>query len=298
MERTRMEVMMPMIPLENKNHFVPDVVKPLSEETIQPHPWAAKLDAVILPVVAFLIVMGLWAVVSHTVAAYLPGPIQTLAKSWDLIRHPFFDNGPNDKGLGWQVLYSLGRVGLGFTLAMLIGISMGLVLGLSTTLQKMWDPLVQILRPVSPLAWLPLGLVTFQAANPAAIFTIFITALWPILLNTATGVQQVPLAYIQVGRILRLSRRKMITRILIPASLPHILSGLRVGLGVAWLVIVACEMLTGGVGIGFFVWDAWNNLSLEHIILAIGVIGMVGLALDRLMLALARKISYQPASGG
>ncbi len=296
MERVRMEV---IIPLENRNQSVPDAVKPVSsEETIQPHPWAEKLDTIILPLVGLMVVVGLWAFISHTVAAFLPNPIQTLTRSWDLILHPFFDNGPNDKGLGWQVLYSLGRVGLGFTLAMSIGIPIGIMLGLSATLRKMWDPLVQVLRPVSPLAWLPLGLATFQAATPAAVFTIFITALWPILLNTATGVQQVPKQYIQVGRILRLSRHKMVMRILIPAALPHILSGLRVGLGVAWLVIVASEMLTGGIGIGFFVWDEWNNLSLEHIILAIWVIGLVGLVLDRLMLAVARRISYQPTGGG
>ncbi len=296
MERVRMEV---IIPLENRNQSVPDTVKPVSsEETIQPHPWAEKLNTFVLPLVGLMVVVGVWAFISHTVAAFLPNPIQTLTRSWDLILHPFFDNGPNDKGLGWQVLYSLGRVGLGFTLAMSIGIPTGIMLGLSSMLRKMWDPLVQVLRPVSPLAWLPLGLATFQAATPAAVFTIFITALWPILLNTATGVQQVPKQYIQVGRILRLSRRKMVMRILIPAALPHILSGLRVGLGVAWLVIVASEMLTGGIGIGFFVWDEWNNLSLEHIILAIGVIGLVGLILDRLMLAVARRISYQPTGGG
>ena len=255
------------------------------------------MDAIVLPLVSFVIIIGLWALLSHTVAVFLPGPVQTLTKSWDLIRAPFFDNGPNDKGIGWQVLYSLGRVGMGFTLAMVIGIPAGLMLGLSPVLRKMWDPWVQVLRPVSPLAWLPLGLATFQAATPAAIFTIFITALWPILLNTATGVQQVPAEYIQVGRVLRLSRWRMIRKILIPASLPHILSGLRVSLGVAWLVIVASEMLTGGVGIGFFVWDEWNNLSLEHIILAIGAIGLVGLALDWFMLATARKLCYKPAEG-
>lgn len=274
-----------------------ETVKPPPSETTGPHPWAAKLDTVILPLVAFMIVIGLWALISHTVAAFLPDPIQAFTKSWDLIRRPFFDNGPNNKGLGWQVLYSLGRVGIGFGLAMLVGILAGLFLGLSPTLRKMWDPLVQFLKPVSPLAWLPLGLATFQAATPAAVFTIFITALWPILINTATGVQQVPKEYVQVGHILRLSRWRMITKILVPASLPHILSGFRVSLGVAWMVIVAAEMLTGGVGIGFFIWDEWNNLSLEHIILAIGVIGLVGLALDRLMLAVARRLSYQPVGG-
>lgn len=251
------------------------------------------ISGLIMPLAGVAVLVAIWAVVSH-LAPFLPNPVQTVTKSWDLIRHPFFDEGPNNKGLGWQVLYSLGRVGLGFGLAILLGIPAGLILGLSSVTRKMWDPVVQVLKPVSPLAWLPLGLATFQAATPAAVFTIFITALWPILINTSAGVQQVPLAYLQVGRILRLSRRKMVTRILIPAALPHILSGLRVSLGVAWLVIVASEMLTGGMGIGFFVWDEWNNLSLEHIILAIAVIGLVGLGLDRLMLAAARKISYQP----
>jgi nitrate/nitrite transport system permease protein len=251
------------------------------------------VGGILLPLVGVALLVGVWAAVSQ-LAPFLPNPIQTVTKSWDLIRHPFFDRGPNDKGIGWQVLYSLGRVGLGFGLAIVAGIPAGLILGRSSVTRKMWDPVVQVLRPVSPLAWLPLGLATFQAATPAAVFTIFITALWPILLNTSAGVQQVPPAYVQVGRILQLSRRKMMTRILIPAALPHILSGLRVSLGVAWLVIVASEMLTGGVGIGFFVWDEWNNLSLEHIILAIAVIGLVGLGLDRLMLAAARRITNQP----
>lgn len=264
-----------------------------AQPSVPPRRRQAPLGEIVLPLVGVALLVGVWAVVSQ-LAPFLPNPVQTVTKSWDLIRHPFFDRGPNNKGLGWQVLYSLGRVGLGFGLAIVVGIPAGLILGRSSVTRKMWDPVVQVLRPVSPLAWLPLGLATFQAATPAAVFTIFITALWPILLNTSAGVQQVPPAYLQVGRILQLSRRKMMTRILIPAALPHILSGLRVSLGVAWLVIVASEMLTGGVGIGFFVWDEWNNLSLEHIILAIAVIGLVGLGLDRLMLAAARRITNQP----
>jgi nitrate/nitrite transport system permease protein len=282
--------------------MIPVNEKPLTSEAQKippPQPvassrlWRVPIGELVLPLVGVAVLVGVWAVVSQF-APFLPNPIQTVTQSWDLIRHPFFDEGPNNKGIGWQVLYSLGRVGLGFGLAIVVGIPVGVLLGLSSITRKMWDPVVQVLRPVSPLAWLPLGLATFQAATPAAVFTIFITALWPILLNTSAGVQQVPPAYVQVGRILQLSRRKMVTRILIPAALPHILSGLRVSLGVAWLVIVASEMLTGGVGIGFFVWDEWNNLSLEHIILAIAVIGLVGLGLDRLMLAAARRISYQP----
>jgi nitrate/nitrite transport system permease protein len=279
--------------------MIPVGEKAAAEQTPPPRPVASfkfprvPISGLVLPFAGVSVLVAIWAVVSQF-APFLPNPVQTITKSWDLIRNPFFDEGPNNKGLGWQVLYSLGRVGLGFGLAILVGIPAGLILGLSSVTRKMWDPVVQVLKPVSPLAWLPLGLATFQAATPAAVFTIFITAIWPILINTSAGVQQVPLTYLQVGRILRLSRRKMVTRILIPAALPHILSGLRVSLGVAWLVIVASEMLTGGVGIGFFVWDEWNNLSLEHIILAIAVIGVVGLVLDRLMLAVARRISYQP----
>jgi nitrate/nitrite transport system permease protein len=279
----------------SKESVTPEVQKtpPPSRPSVSFKLKRVPVGSIALPLVGVAVLVGAWAAVSQ-IAPFLPSPAKTVANSWDLITHPFSDEGPNNKGIGWQVLYSLGRVGLGFGLAVVIGIPVGLMLGISTVTRKMWDPVVQVLRPVSPLAWLPLGLATFQAATPAAVFTIFITALWPILLNTSAGVQQVPPVYIQVGRILQLSRLKMVTRILIPASLPHILSGLRVSLGVAWLVIVASEMLTGGIGIGFFVWDEWNNLSLEHIILAIAVIGLVGLGLDRLMLAVARRISYQP----
>jgi len=279
MERVRMKV---MTPLEERM------------EAIQPHPWAEKLDAAILPLMAFLIVIGLWALISHTVAAFLPDPIQTFVKSWNLIRHPFFDNGPNDKGLGWQLLYSLGRVAVGFGLASAVGIPVGFLIGASAKFRMALDPLIQILRPVSPLAWLPIGLATFQAANPAATFVIFITSLWPILLNTAFGVAHINPDYLAIARILRLSRWQTLRRILFPATLPYIFIGLKIGLGVAWLVIVAVEMLTGGVGIGFFVWDEWNNLSLEHIILAIVVIGGIGLILDRLISAVSRRYEYTP----
>jgi nitrate/nitrite transport system permease protein len=295
MEQIQMEKMMPVSETTvSEASAEPEVQKvPLPRPSMAVKLKRVPIGTIVLPLVGMAVLVAVWAMVSQ-IAPFLPSPAKTVANSWDLIIHPFFDEGPNNKGIGWQVLYSLGRVGLGFGLAMLVGIPMGLMLGISTVTRKMWDPVVQVLRPVSPLAWLPLGLATFQAATPAAVFTIFITALWPILINTSAGVQQVPPVYLQVGRILQLSRRKMVTRILIPASLPYILSGLRVSLGVAWLVIVASEMLTGGIGIGFFVWDEWNNLSLEHIILAIAVIGLVGLALDRLMLAVARRLSYQP----
>jgi len=290
MEPVKMEVMLPVGIDSASNVSERGRTSPVEGATRATT--AVKFDAVVLPLVTFLIVIGVWALISHTVAVHLPDPIRTFTQSWDLIRSPFFDNGPNDMGLGWQLLYSLGRVAAGFGLAALVGIPAGFLIGASAKFRMALDPLIQILRPVSPLAWLPIGLATFQAANPAATFVIFITALWPILLNTAFGVTQINPDYLSVARILRLSWWQTLRRILFPATLPYIFTGLKIALGVAWLVIVAVEMLTGGVGIGFFVWDEWNNLSLEHIILAIIMIGGVGFILDRLISAVARRYEY------
>ncbi|MCG3111854.1 MAG: nitrate ABC transporter permease [Candidatus Manganitrophus sp. SB1] len=252
-----------------------------------------RLDRLILPLLVFAIVFGIWEAISRTVAPMLPGPIKTFTHSWDLIRDPFFDRGPNDMGLGWQLLYSLGRVAVGFGLAAAVGIPVGFLVGAVPAFHRAVNPLIQILRPVSPLAWLPIGLATFKAANPAAFFVIFITAIWPIVLNTAFGVQKIPADYISVARILKLSPWRRFTKILLPATLPYTFTGLKISVGIAWLVIVAAEMLTGGIGIGFFVWDEWNNLSLEHIILAIFVIGIVGLILDNAMGWLGRRFDYE-----
>lgn len=251
------------------------------------------LDRLILPLIVFAIAFGLWEAVSQTIAPMLPGPIKTFVKSWDLIRDPFFDRGPNDKGLGWQLLYSLGRVAVGFGLAAAVGIPVGFLVGAVPAFHRAVNPLIQILRPISPLAWLPIGLATFKAANPAAYFVIFITAIWPIILNTSFGVQKIPADYISVARVLKLSPWRRFTKILLPATLPYTFTGLKISIGIAWLVIVAAEMLTGGIGIGFFVWDEWNNLSLEHIILAIFVIGLVGLILDNAMGRLGRRFDYE-----
>ena len=252
-----------------------------------------RLDRLILPLLVFLIAFGIWETVHQTVAPMLPGPIQTFTKSWDLIRHPFFDRGPNDKGLGWQLAYSLKRVAIGFSLAAAVGIPVGFLLGGVPAFYRAVNPMIQILRPISPLAWLPIGLATFKAANPAAYFVIFITAIWPIILNTAFGVQKIPADYLSVARVLKLSPWRRFTKILLPATLPYTFTGLRISVGIAWLVIVAAEMLTGGIGIGFFVWDEWNNLSLEHIILAIFIIGIVGLILDGAMTRLGRRFDYE-----
>jgi nitrate/nitrite transport system permease protein len=194
--------------------------------------------------------------------------------------------------VGWNVLMSLERVALGFGLAAVVGIPAGFMIGRFTFLNRMFNPLISLLRPVSPLAWLPIGLLVFKAANPAAIWVIFISSIWPMIINTAAGVRQVPQDYLNVARVLNLSEWRVFTRILFPAVLPYMMTGVRLAMGVAWLVIVAAEMLTGGVGIGFWVWDEWNNLNVEHIIIAIFTVGIIGLLLEQLLLLVARHFEY------
>jgi nitrate/nitrite transport system permease protein len=221
-----------------------------------------------------------------------PTPAQTFDAAVKLFSDPFYRKGPNDQGIGWNVLSSLQRVGIGFGLAAMVGIPMGFMLGRFEFLNRMVSPLVSLLRPVSPLAWLPIGLMVFKSANPATIWTIFICSIWPMIINTAVGVQRVPADYLNVAKVLNLSEWKIITRILFPAVLPYMLTGVRLSVGTAWLVIVAAEMLTGGVGIGFWVWDEWNNLNVQHIIIAIFVIGIVGLALEQALMAIAKRFSF------
>jgi nitrate/nitrite transport system permease protein len=210
-----------------------------------------------------------------------------------LFADPFYRNGPNDQGIGWNVLSSLQRVGIGFGFAALVGIPLGFILGRSAFLSAMINPIISLLRPVSPLAWLPIGLLVFKKADPAATYTIFICSIWPMIMNTAQGVQRVPQDYLNVARVLALSEWKVVTKILFPAVLPYMLTGIRLSIGTAWLVIVAAEMLTGGVGIGFWVWDEWNNLKVEHIIIAIFVIGIVGLILEQALILLAKKLTKE-----
>ena len=245
-----------------------------------------------LPMVAgVLLFIGLWAVLSKY-SPSLPGPLKTWESAKVVFSDPFYQNGPNDQGIGWNILNSLGRVGIGFGMAALVGIPLGFALGRFRILGDMAAPIIGILRPVSPLAWLPIGLLVFKAANPAAIWVIFISSIWPMVLNTATGVKAIPADYINVARVLNLSEWKVFTKILFPAVLPHVLTGVRLSIGVAWLVIVAAEMLTGGVGIGFWVWDEWNNLVVEHIIIAIFVVGIIGLALEQGLIMIARHFSH------
>jgi nitrate/nitrite transport system permease protein len=239
----------------------------------------------------FGILLGIWAVVSG-VSQSLPGPFTTLRTLAQLLADPFYDNGPNDKGIGIQLVSSIGRVFAGFALGSLVAIPVGVLMGASSTCRRLFNPLVQLLRPVSPLAWFPIGLAVFKHAGEATIFVIFITSLWPTLINTAFGVGSLPDDHRNVARAFAFSRGRYLRRILIPFSLPHILTGLRLSLGIAWVVIVAGEMLSGGIGIGFFVWDSWNALSLERVMSAILLIGLIGLLLDRGFDFIARKVSY------
>jgi len=239
----------------------------------------------------FAVFVLAWQCVSLLIPAF-PSPSVTWHAAVELFADPFYDNGPNDKGIGWNVLASLRRVGIGFGLAALIGIPAGFVMGRYAAVGAMAAPVVSLLRPVSPLAWLPLGLLLFKAADPAAIWAIFICSIWPMVINTAAGVARVPQDYLNVARVLNLSEWTVMTRVLLPAVLPHILTGVRLSIGTAWLVIVAAEMLTGGTGIGFWLWDEWNNLKVEHIVIAIFVIGAVGLLLELALLRLARRFTY------
>jgi nitrate/nitrite transport system permease protein len=212
-------------------------------------------------------------------------------ETWDpLIIKPLFDDGGTDKGLGLQIFASLGRVAIGFSLSAIVGITWEIMIGINSFIYRAVDPIFQVLRTVPPLAWLPLSLAAFQQSNPSAIFVIFITAIWPIIINTTVGVQQIPQDYRNVAKVLRLSGPKFFFKILIPSAVPYIFTGLRIGIGLSWLAIVAAEMLTGGVGIGFFIWDAYNSSRLSEIILALIYVGLVGLLLDRLVGFIASKV--------
>ena len=246
---------------------------------------------IIPPILGFALFIAVWAAVAQ-VTKGIPGPSSTFVAAVKLFSDPFYIAGPNDVGIGWKILNSLSRVGLGFGLAALVGIPAGFLLGRFMFLNRMLSPVIGLLRPVSPLAWLPIGLLVFKGAQPAAIWVIFISSIWPIILNTAAGVSTVPQDYLNVARVLKLSEWKVFTTILFPSVLPHLMTGIRLSIGVAWLVIVAAEMLTGGVGLGFWVWDEWNNLNVEHIIVAIFVVGLIGLALEQGLMMLARRFQY------
>ena len=241
------------------------------------------IKKIVLPGLGLTLVLVLWTVVSQTVAHDLPSPAKTWAESRRYVLEPFFKDGEMNQGIGRLAFYSLVRVAKGFGLALLIGTPVGFLLGLSRAFHQSFDPIVQFLRPISPLAWLPLGLVIFQKSEPAAVFTIALCAMWPTVINTAVGVRSISQDYLNVGRVLKLSRWKMLVKIIVPATLPYVFTGYRLSLGLAWLVIVAAEMLTGTPGVGGFLWQEYNSLVYSHIILSVITIGAIGLLLDRLM---------------
>ncbi len=261
-------------------------------------PFSERLNqwftGVLPPFLGLLVLIGIWHVATHK-GGSIPGPAKVWEAATILFSDPFYSNGPNDQGIGWNILSSLQRVAIGFGIAALVGIPAGFMIGRFEFLANMVNPIISLLRPVSPLAWLPIGLLVFKKADPAATWTIFICSIWPMIINTAVGVQRVPQDYMNVARVLALSEWKIVTKILFPAVLPYMLTGIRLSIGTAWLVIVAAEMLTGGVGIGFWVWDEWNNLKVEHIIIAIFVIGIVGLILEQGLIMLAKKLTKESA---
>ena len=277
------------------------------QTTSPPHP-AARREIPVQPafrrppapewlvnIIAWVAGIGLFIVAWAAIAKFggrIPDPATVGAAAAKIFADPFYSKGPNDQGIGWNVLSSLKRVGIGFGLAALVGIPLGFMIGRFRFLSGMAAPIIALLKPVSPLAWLPIGLLVFKAANPAAIYVIFICSLWPMIVNTAVGVRQIPQDYLNVARVLNLSEWKVFTKILFPAVLPYMITGVRLSIGVAWLVIVAAEMLTGGVGIGFWVWDEWNNLKVEHIMIAIFTIGVVGLLLEQALMLAARRFNY------
>jgi nitrate/nitrite transport system permease protein len=222
----------------------------------------------------------------------LPTLAQTGSTAWKQLSHPFYDAGSNDKGIGIQLAYSLARVGLGFTLAALVAIPLGFVIGLSPLVHRALNPFIQVLKPISPLAWMPLALYTIKDSAASSIFVIFICSVWPMLINTAHGVASVRREWLNVARTLEAGTWRTCVQVILPAAAPVILTGMRISMGIAWLVIVAAEMLVGNLGIGYFVWNEWNNLSLSNVIFAILVIGVVGMILDLMFAALQRAVTY------
>ncbi len=222
----------------------------------------------------------------------MPGPVDVGAKLWEHIQSPFYDKGPNDKGLGIQLAFSIARVMLGYLLAVAVAIPLGFLIGMSPLMSKALDPFIQILKPISPLAWMPLALYTIKDSSLSAIFVIFICSLWPMLLNTAFGVAAVRKEWINVARTLEVGTVRRAFTVILPAAAPTILTGMRISIGIAWLVIVAAEMLVGGTGIGYFVWNEWNNLSITNVIIAILVIGLVGMLLDQVLAQATRLVTF------
>jgi nitrate/nitrite transport system permease protein len=250
---------------------------------------AAKesMARIVPPVITLIAILLVWQILCMKPSATLPSPTRIWADAKDLIIDPFFVTGPQDIGLGWRILTSLQRVAVGFGLASIVGVLLGTLIGQSVWAMRGLDPIFQVLRTVPPLAWLPISLAAFRDSQPSAIFVIFITAIWPIIINTAVGIRNIPQDYRNVAAVVRLNQLEFFWKIMIPSAAPYIFTGLRIGVGLSWLAIVAAEMLTGGVGIGFFIWDAWNSSRLSDIIIALVYIGLVGFVLDRVVAFIA-----------
>jgi nitrate/nitrite transport system permease protein len=247
-------------------------------------PWAKSVLANLLPpLITVALILLFWQLAAHGPQSSLPTPTKIWAEAKDLIVEPFYWAGSQDIGLGWRILVSLQRVAIGFSLAAVVGVLLGALVGQSIWATRGLDPVFQVLRTVPPLAWLPLSLAAFRDSQPSAIFVIFITAIWPVIINTAVGIRNIPQDYRNVAQVLRLNQVEFFFKIMVPSAAPYIFTGLRIGVGLSWLAIVAAEMLTGGVGIGFFIWDAWNSSRLSDIIVALVYIGVVGFLLDRLV---------------
>lgn len=246
---------------------------------------------VIPPLIVLALILVVWQFTTNSPKASLPSPLKIWQDSKDLIVDPFFVAGPQDIGLGLRIITSLERVAYGFGLAAIVGVLLGAIVGQSTWAMRGLDPIFQVLRTVPPLAWLPLSLAAFRDANPSAIFVIFITAIWPVIINTAVGIRNIPQDYSNVARVLQLNPLEYFYKIMVPSAAPYIFTGLRIGVGLSWLAIVAAEMLTGGVGIGFFIWDAWNSSRLSDIVVALIYIGLVGFMLDRLVAGVSSLVT-------
>lgn len=259
--------------------------------------WFSSMAGHVLPpliTLAFLFIF--WEIICSSPTASIPAPSRVISETWELIAHPFYIGQGVDQGLFWHIFASLKRVALGYCLAAFAGIALGTLVGQSQWAMRGLDPIFQVLRTVPPLAWLPLSLAAFKDGNPSAIFVIFITAIWPIIINTAVGIRNIPQDYQNVAKVLRLNQFEYFTKIMIPAAAPYIFTGLRIGIGLSWLAIVAAEMLIGGVGIGFFIWDAWNSSRISDIILALIYVGIVGYLLDRVIAFIAKAVTRNTAS--
>ncbi len=270
----------------------------------RPGLWAGRLKPkgmaaaarILPPLITAILLLGIWEILCQRPGATLPSPSKIWTEANDLIVDPFFVAGPQDIGLAWRVLTSLERVAVGYGFAGLIGILLGTIVGQSIWAMRGLDPIFQVLRTIPPLAWLPISLAAFRDSQPSAIFVIFITAVWPVIINTAVGIRNIPQDYRNVALVLRLNPLQFFWKIMLPSAAPYIFTGLRIGIGLSWLAIVAAEMLTGGVGIGFFIWDAWNSSRLSDIVVALAYIGVVGFILDRIVAAMATLITHGTAA--